>query len=123
MVLKSNTAAFDTGKAAAKEKDSKITDKLLTSSIETTSETIFHDGSYSLSEHPTMIVEAGSEDIHTNLDIPGDHRTENYDAVTKDVLTTLAERKDSGSENGEATSREMCTSLNTLEEIICRRLC
>ena len=77
--------------------------------VETTSETILDEGSYSLSEYPTKII----EDMYTNLDIPGAQRTKIYDAETKDVYANLAEREDNGNESEEATSKDVYISLDT----------
>ena len=109
IVCKSSTAIVENDTTAAKEEDSKITNEIHTSGTETTSETILGDGSYSLSEPSAKII----EEMHTNLDIPGDQGTEIYDAETKDVYANLAEREDNGSESEVATSNDVCISLDT----------
>ena len=109
IVCKSSKAVVQNDTTAAKEEDSKITNEIHTSGTETTSETILGDGSYSLSEPSAKII----EEMHTNLDTPGDQGTEIYDAETKDVYANLAEREDNGSESEAATSNEVCISLDT----------
>ena len=109
IVCKSNTAVLENDTTAAKEEDSKITNEIHTSGTVAISETILDDGSYSLSEHTTKII----EDMHTNLDIAGGQRTKIYDAETKDVYANLAEREDNDSESEEATSKDVCTTLDT----------
>ena len=96
IVCKSSTAVLENDTTAAKEEDSKITNEIHASGTKAISETILYDGSYSLSEHSTKII----EDMHTNLDIPGDQRTRIYDAETKDVHANLEER-------------DVCISLDT----------
>ena len=109
IVCKSSTAVVENDTTAAKEEHSKITNEIHTSGTETTSETILDDGSYSLSEYPSKII----EDMQTNLDIQGDQRTKIYDDETKDVYANLAERENNGSESEEATSKDVCISLDT----------
>ena len=109
IVCDRNTAVVENDTAAAKEENLKITNEIHTSGTEAVSETILDEGSYSLSEHSTKII----EDMHTNLNIPADQRTKIYDAETKDVYANLAERDDNGSESEEATSKDVCTSLDT----------
>ena len=109
IVCKSNTAVEENDTTAAKEENSKIPNEIHASGTKTISETILDDGSYSLFEHSTKVI----EDMHTNLDIPGDQRTKIYDAETKDVHTNLAERENNGSESEEATSKDVYSSLDT----------
>ena len=96
---KSNATAVDNNAAAAKEEDFKITVEMHKLDTDTSSETILDDR-YT---NPTKIVEARSEDKHTN------QRTEN--AMANDVHANLAER-----EIDQATSKGVCTSLDTLED-------
>ena len=82
----------------------------------TASEAFLGDRWYRLFEHPTKTVEASSEDMHSNFDIPGDQKTESYNAETNNVHTHLAEWEDNGSETDDATSKGVYTSLDTLED-------
>ena len=109
IVCKSNTAVEENDTTAAKEENSKIPNEIHASGTKAIRETILDDGSYSLFEHSTKIV----EDMHTNLDIPADQRTKIYDAETKDVYTNLAETENNGSESEEATSKDVYISLDT----------
>ena len=102
ILWKRNAAAVDDSTAAAKEEDFKITAEIHKLDIET----FLSHGSYGLSDNPAKIVEASSEDKHTN------ERTENYDVVANDVHTYLAEREGNGSEIDEVTY----TNLDTLED-------
>ena len=96
---KNNAAAVDNNAAAAKEEDFKITVEMHKLDTDTPSETILDDR-YA---NPTKIVEASSEDKHTN------QRTEN--AVANDVHANLTER-----EIDQATSKGVCTCLDTQED-------
>ena len=109
IVCKSNTAVEENDTTAAKEENSKITNEIHASGTKAINETILDDGSYSLSEYSTKVI----EDMHANLDIPGDQRTKIYDAETKDVHANLAERENNGSVSEEATSKDVCISLDT----------
>ena len=81
IVFNSSKPAADNDKGSAKEDDSKTTQGMQKPNKETSSEINLDDGWYSLFEHPTKVVVANSEDMHTNVAIPGDQRTGTYDTV------------------------------------------
>ena len=102
---------------SAKEADSGVADEKHKSEMDTANEPFLEDGRYSLYEHPTTGVGASSEDMHTYVDVPEDHKTESYGIVINTVHSRFAGREDKDSDSDEVTGKELCTGLDTQDDM------